>query len=797
MLVKTRWFTAVAIVTLALAIGANAAILSTARGMFYRPLPYRDPGALGVIWGKDVKRGWTTTQTSISDFQVWQQRVSSFESMTAFTWTDYRSFALASNGAAERVRGIAVLPDFLETLGERPFAGRGFLLEEFRGEHRVALMSYALWQSQFGGDPAIVGRAIRLNREPYTVTGVLPKDFEIPVLDDAAQIIVPLRVDSTEAMDRKQRLLIGVGRLRAGHTFAAARAELETSSTQLAHDHAEDTGFTASLQSLRDAEGLQSARQKLPIFLWTVGALLIVAAANVAGILLSRFAARRPELVVRSALGASRLRLTRQMLTEALMLSLIAGALSILIYQWAAELLLSYKPFYIPFEPHVTLDWFTILTVLSISVAVGFLFGLFPSLTIARTDLRQEISRTGARGAAWLHDQFRNALLVAEIALSIALLTGAGLMTNTVARISRINIGFDPKDLCLARISLDRTLYPSEANQLAFFFSLVERLGSRRGVIAATGASHFCNYDPSGWCIGNPIRIPDNPVDRAKDTSTTVVMPGFFSAIRMPILRGREFRENESAPVAVVDQTFVDQFFPDRDPIGQPIELLQTAMHGDLEVKAGLRTIVGVVPPVRRISYGATPFPQIYVPFSQNPVSSMFVVVRGPELAGAAAIRAAVAALDSELPVYRSATMRGWIDRFYGSQRFELLILAAFSGVALLISASGLYAVISHRVVERTREMGIRLALGATRANIEWVVLRQTAILIGSGAAAGIAAAGVLGQLISKFIYGVSPRDPLMLGLTCAVVLFISIAAVYIPARRASRMDPLTALRHQ
>lgn len=798
MLVKTRGFTAVAIITLALGIGANTAILSIGRGMFYRPLPYRDAGALGVIWGKDVKRGWSTTNASVGDFQAWQQRASSFASMTAFTWTDYGSFALASNAGADRVRGIAVLPNLFETLGERPFAGRGFLPEEFRGEHRVLLMSYALWQLHFAGDPAIVGGTVRLNRQPYTVIGILPKDFEIPALDDAAQIIVPLRLDSTEALDRTQRLLIGAGRLKTGHSFAEARAELESISTQLAHDHAEDAGFSTNLQTLRAAEGLQDARQKIPIFLWTVALLLSIAAANVAGILLSRFAARQPELVVRSALGASRPRLARQLLTEALMLSLIAGALAILVSQWAAEFLLSYKPFYVPFELHVTLDWFTILTILSISIAVGFLFGLFPSFTIARTDLHQEMSRTGARGAAWLRDQFRNALLVAEIGLSIALLMGAGLMMDTLVRISHINIGFDPKDLALARISLDQTRYASEANQFAFFTSLFEHLASSPGVISATGASHFCDYDPSGWCIGNPIRIPgDRAADRAKDTSTTVVMPGFFAAIRMPILRGREFGEKESAPVAIVDQTFVDKFFPDRDPIGQQIELLHASMRGDVEVKAGLRTIIGVVPPVRRIAYWATPFPQTYVPFSQNPVSSMFAVVRKPELAGAVAIGAAVAALDSELPVYRTATMQGWIDRFYGSQRFELLILAAFSGIALLISASGLYAVISHRVTERTRELGIRLALGASSPNIEWLMLRQTGIPIGGGAVVGLAAAGGLGQLISKFVYGVQSRDPLMLALTCTVVLLISMTAVYIPARRAARMDPLVALRHE
>src|SRR5579871_1929158 len=478
------------------------------------------------------------------------------------------------------------------------------------------------------------------------------------------------------------------------------------------------------------------------------------------------------------------------------MLSLLAAVLAVGVALWTSDVVLAYKPFYMPFELHSTLDWTTVLTILGVSLAIGLTFGIVPAMTVSRTNLNEAMNRSGMRGGApWWRDQTRNALLVGEVGLSVALLAGTAMMVNTLVKISQVNIGFNPDGLTVSRIALDRTRYPSEANQAAFYRALVDKLGSSPGVTAATAASHFCNYDPSGWCIGDPVRVPGNAATEKSPGSQTVVMAGFFSAIGMPILRGREFNAHESMPVMIVDETFADRFFPNQDPIGQQVELLRSTMTGDEEIKPGLRTIIGVVPVVRRIAYWAKPFPQAYVPFEQNPVPAMFAVIRTRDGAGESPIRAAVSSLDSDLPVYRVNTMKDWITRFYASQRFEMLVLGVFSAIALLISASGLYAVISHRVTQRTREIGVRLALGAKRSDVEWVVLQQAAMLIGGGIAAGIGAASVLGKLISKLVFGVRPQDPATLAAAAGLVLLISMLAVYLPARRAAKMDPLTALR--
>ena len=801
MLAKAPTLSVTAVVTLALGIGANTGLLSIGRTLLYRPLPYQDPGQLAVLWGKNVKQHWDTTMVSVPDVLDWQRQATSFDSITGITWTDYEVFSLASEAGAERVRGAAVLPNLFETLRTQPLIGRGFLPEDFAGDKRVLLLGFATWKTRFGSDPTLVGRTIRVNREPYTVVGILPKNFEVPVLDDGIEILVPLRLDAADALDRNQRIVFGVGRRKSGTTMAQAQTEMQTIGARLAAEYKDDAGYSVNTANLRDSEGLTDLREKLPIFLVTVLLMVVISAANVAGILLSRFAARQPELVVRNALGASRGRLVRQLLTESLILTGLAGAFAIAVAKWVADLLASYKPFYMPYRGPVELGSTALIFIPTLSLVIGVVFGLFPALTAVRTNLNELMNRASLRvGGAWLQEKLRNGLVSVEVALSVALLIGASLMVTTIVRISSVDVGFNPQGLAMSRITLDAHRYPSPGNQIAFYQSLVSQLQSQPGVEAASAMSHFGDFDPSGWNMGNPIAIPGQPsreLAARPHSVVTVVMPGFFSAFGMRMLRGRGFESKESEPVIIVDQTFVNKFFPGQDPIGRQVELLQNSMRADEAVQSGVRTIIGVVPPVRRIAYWAKPFPQAYVPFTETPVPSMYVMVRTRDGSGAAVIRKAVAALDNEVPVWSSATMRGWISQFYASQRFELLVLAAFGAIALAISASGLYAIIAHRVTQRTRELGIRLALGATRHDVEWVVLRQAAALIGVGIAAGLAAALAIGQLLSKFLFGVRPHDPLTFGLAAAMVALISLIAIYVPARRAAHMDPLLALRYE
>lgn len=801
MLAKSPGFSAVAIATLSLGIGANTAILSVGHSVLYRPLPYKKASDLAIVWGKDLKRGWNRTQLSVPDFLDYQRLSTSFQAMSGYTWTDYMTFSLSGENGAQRIRGAAVMPGLFRLLDAHPFIGREFLPEEFIGDKHVALLGYETWRTHFGANRDLVGRTIRVNREPYTVIGILPEGCEIPVLDAGLGILVPLRLDSTEAQSRAERLVVGVGLLKPDVKLQTARVELDQIGKRLGAEFPEDALYTAAVETLRDSEGLEDAKAALPVFLVTVLLMMLIAAANAAGILLSRFANRSDELVVRSALGATNWRVVRQLLIESLLLAGLAGILAVLVAEWVGDLLISYEPFYMPVTPkHILSEW-AVAAVVVLTTGTGLIFGLLPALTASRMNLSEAMNRASRRiGSGWRQGQMRNALIAVEVAISVALLAGAGLMINTVVRIARVDIGFDARGLALARISLDSKRYPPGASQLAFYQTLAGQLAAQPEVYAATVASHFSQFDPSGYDMGNPVRIPRRTLsahEAPTGTETTVVAPGFFSTVGMRLLRGRDFSASEAVPAIVVDQVFADKFFPHEDALGKQVMLLADGMRMDEAVKVGLRTIVGVVAPVRRISYSLKPFPQAYVPLSQNPVPAMYAIVRARNGNGAAAIRRAVARLDSELPVFWADTATNWVDKFYAGQRFELLALGAFAIVALLVSASGLYSVVSYRVAQRTRELGIRLALGASRRNVEWMVLRQAAGVIGVGLLVGLAGAGAIGRVLSKLLFGVQPNDPLTLIAGTGLVLTISLLAVYVPSRRGARMEPLAALRYE
>lgn len=795
LLLKSPGFTFLAIATLALGIGASAGIVLVGRAMLFRPLPYRDPSRLLVLQSANPQRGWTGGPVSVPDLFDWQRRSGSFASISGFTWTDYESFAVTTGEGAQRINGVAVLPHLFDTLDARPLFGRDFLPAEFFGHPRVALLGYRTWTQLFGGSPDLVGHAIRVNREPYTVVGILPAEFELPGITDAAQILVPLSLDSSDAASRQLRLMWPFGRLKPGATRAQAQSELEVIGRRLAADHPEDVGFSVRAGTLRDAEGLDDARQKLPVFLATVLLLMGIAGANVAGILLSRFAARRGELVIRTALGASRGRLVRQLTTESVLIAATAGACGLIVALWVADLVVSFKPFYIPFAFGVRLDPGTLLAVAALSLVIGVVFGCLPALTVATTNLQDLMQRTAGRVSGGWQERLRNGLVVAEVAMSVAFLIGTALMISTMWHISRVPVGFDPRGLSMGRISLDPNRYGSGESQRAFYDSLLAKISGTPGVDAATGASHLVDFDPSGWSMGAGIRVPGRSSGAPATSSVSVVMPGYFGAMRVPMRRGTDFSGHESVPAIIVDQTFADKFFPHADPIGRQVELLEPPMRDDEDVKPGLRTIVGVVPIVRRIAYWATPFPQAYVPFTQNPVPSMFAIARSRDGSGVAAIRRGVASLDRDVAVYRSATMESWISRFYSSQRFELLALSVFAAIALAIAASGLYAVISYRVAQRTRELGVRLALGATPSSLQRLVLRQAAALTAAGLAAGLGAGAGVSRILSKFLFGVRPFDPATLVGAAAFVGCVALVAAYVPVRRAVLLDPIVALR--
>ena len=793
MLRKSFCFTVVSVATLSLGIGATAGIILVARAMLFRPLPYADPSRVLVLWSTNVKRGWTSGPASVPDVLDWQRRVSSFAAIGGFTWTDYESFAATSADGAERISGVAVLPGLFEALQSRPLFGRDFLPQEFYGGQRVALLGYRSWKERFGGSPDLVGRTIRLNRQAYTIVGILPADFELPVITNAAQVLVPFRLDSKDATDRRQHLITVFGRLRAGIGVPQAQAEMTLISGQLASAHPEDADFGVRLAGLRDSEGLSSARDQLPIFLVTVLLMMLIAGANVAGILLSRFAARRGELATRTALGATRGRLIGQLTTESLLLTGTSGVLALIVALWVADFVVSLKPFYIPYTFTVHLDAGIVAIVAGLSLGLGFVFGGLPALTVANANLNEVITRVSARINAGWQERLRNGLIIVEVALSIAFLVGAALMIGTMWHITHVEIGFDPHNVAVGRMDLDTDRYGSPESQRAFYEKLIIDVAAKPGIDGVTAASHLVDFDPSGWAMANPCRLAGT--DAAPVTSfVSVVMPNYFDVMRIPVRRGSPFSGRDDGPVAIVDETFAERLFPGANPIGREIELLDAPMRADEAVRGGRRTIVGVVSAIHRVAYWAKPIPQVYVPAAQNPVSSMFAIVRA-NAGGVSAIRESVARLDRDVAVYRASTMRSWIDRFYASQRFELLVLSVFGSIALVMTASGLYAAVAFRISQRMRELGIRLALGATHGSIQWLVLRQVGVVVSAGALAGIGLGAAVGRMLAKVLFGVKPFDTPSFVVIAAVVTLVSLAAAFVPIRRKALSNPILALR--
>jgi predicted permease len=795
MLLKSPAFTSLAIATLALGIGSTAGIVLVGRAMLFRTLPYKDPSQLVVLWATNVKQGWTSGPEPVQDVLEWQRRARSFSAVSGFTWTDYESFSLSTGEGAQRINGVAVLPSLFDALGARPLFGRDFLPSEFVGHPRAAIIGYRTWKEQFGGSLDLVGRSIRINREPYTVVGILPDDFELPAITNAAQLLVPLPLDSADAQARGLRLITAFGRLKPGVSMAQAQSEMDVVARAQAADRIEDAGFGVRAGTLRDAEGLQNARQQLPVFLATVLLLMLIAGANVAGILLSRFSTRRGELVVRAALGASRGRLIRQFTTEGLLISIVAGALGLIVAMWVADLVLSFKPFYIPFTFRVRIDAPIMLIVGALSLSIGLVFGCLPAVTATSANMFDLMKRETERISGGWHERLRDGLVVAEMALSVAFLAGAALMVRTMWNIAKVPVGFDPAGLSMGRISLDAARYGTLESQRAFYQSLVSNIAATPGIEAATAASHLVDFDPAGWAMANGVRVPGAAPAASGTTFVSVVMSGYFGAMRMPLRHGTDFTGREAAPSIIVDQTFADRFFKNADPIGRQVELLQPPMRADESVTPGLRTVIGVVPNVRRVAYWATPFPHAYVPFTQNPVRSMFAIARAPDDSGGVAIRSAVQRIDRDVAIYKSASMPSWIARFYSSQRFELLVLSVFGAIALMIAASGVYAVIAYRVAQRTREMGVRLALGATPSDVQWLVLRQAAGPAGLGLAAGFGTAASVGRMLANFLFDVRPFDPAAFIAVSVFVGSVTLAATVVPIRRALRLDPMQALR--
>jgi putative ABC transport system permease protein len=811
-LLRQPGFTLVAVLTLALGIGANTAIFSVVNAVLLRPLPYSHPDRLALINTTNLARGMTDFGTSLPDFRAWQERNHSFEKIAAFS---SNSFNISGTAEPERVPGAQASVDLFTVLGVLPARGRVFTAdEETFGKHHVVILSENLWQRRFGGDPGIIGQTMMLNGEPYTIIGVMPRSFQFP--DPTVALWTPLAVaDGAENSTRGNYWLGVVGRLKPEVSPVQAQAELDGIFKKLEQEEAFLSGFGTQVLPLHEAT-VGSVKTALSVLLAAVALVLLIACANVANLLLARAAARQREVAVRTALGAGRGRLIRQLLTESLLLGLAGGALGLFLAIWGVDVLIKLGP-NVPRLGEVTIDRTVLFFTFALAILTSVVFGLVPALQSSRTDLNETLKESG-RGSIGSKSRFLgSSLVIAEVALSFVLLIGAGLLINSLLRLQRVNPGFRTDHILTMRVSLPEAKYTKDRPELTtgFFNKLIDRVKALPGVefSSVTSAMPLTN---SGW--GKLFTIEDGPAPKSLDEVPNVqyrqVSPDYFGTLSIPVLEGRGFSEHDThltLPVAVINETLARRFFADVDPIGKklylgpPEELVPAGI-----LPPGFRflhfTIVGVVGDVRHNGLNQPLAPEIYTLHEQelagnfaDPSATMSLAVRTrtepTSLIGA--IRREVLGLDREQPIDAVATMDELLSTSLSQARFSTLLLAIFAGVALVLAAVGIYGVMAYTVAQRTHEIGIRMALGAQASNVLALVIRQGLLLALAGTIIGLAGALGLTRVMTSLLYEVSPTDPLTFATDAVILIVVCLLASFIPARRAMKVDPLVALRYE
>ena len=804
MLAKNPGFTAVAVITLGLGIATNTAMFSVVSGVLLRKPPVRDPDRVMMVLSVNRAKGWGNSPehpASAPDFLDWRNDSYSFEEMAAIApWDD---FTLTGQDEPEHVAGMRVSANFFHLLGANPSLGRTFVAgEDEPGRSHVMILSYALWQSHFASDPSLVGKTVKLNGESYTVLAVMPAGFKLmPFL---AQVWIPLAFDSKQLSPagRQSRSFYVFGRLKPEATVEQAQAEMATTSQRMERSDPEaDKGWEARLISLQ--EFLIQAfhiRPALMMLMGTVGLVLLIACANIAGLLLARGAGRKHEIAVRSAMGARRGRLVRQFLSENFLIAMAGAGVGLLLASWGIKILhaaLSFNEWVKPLD--FGIDTRVLIFTICLSLLTVLLFGLAPALQVSRSDLHatlKEGGRSGGVGAA--RGKARRVFVVVEIALALVLLTGAGLMIKSFLETIGADPGFNPRELLRAEVSLPTSKYGSPSQQAAFFQQVTEKLRNLPGAVSAAAAVDLPLAAEAG---GVPFIIegqPGTPPQERPQARYYVVGPDYLQTMEIPLTRGRAFTDfdNQAAPpVALVNEAFARRFFPKEDAIGQHISL-------DTEngVSSPWREIVGVVGNVKDW-FGQPGFnPQLYVPYAQAPSAGMTLVVRtkGDPAALASAVRAAVWSVDKDQPLGNVMTMSQLIEaRGEAGDRLMGELLGIFAGLALILAAVGIYGIIAHGVTQRAHEIGIRIALGAERGSILRLVVGEGMRLAIFGLLIGLVFAYPLPRLFGTAFEGFSVHPSWIFVLAPSLVALAALLASYIPARRATKVDPMEALRYE
>ena len=813
-LVKSPAFTAVAVLTLALGIGANTAVFSLINALLVRPLPYQEPSRIALIWEQFATQGLDRIPVSAPEYLDLEKEFQSGTGLAAF---NYQTFNLGDGDVPERISGAAVSPSLFPLLGVEPIRGRVFAREEQgEGHDDVIVISQWLWQRRFNSDPMLIGRSLLLNGRRYTVIGIMPAKFEFPIplfgiqgnqFAERVDIWKPIAFSSLELKQRGLRSYGLITRLRPGLSLAAAQAELNkiiANWAQTYRDNYAGGGFAARIYPLQD-QIVGGMRTGLTILLGAVVFVLLIACANLATMLLARASARERELAIRVALGAGRWRLLRQILTESILLALAGAACGIVLSAWGLELLKQIGARTIPRLAEVNVDPVVLIVTAVIAVGTGILFGLIPAFATVKPQLTEALKEGGRSSTAGAErNKVRNSLVIAEIALALVLLVGAGLLLKSYGRVQNIDPGFDRRNVLTAEVNLPDTKYPQRESadyregeaMINFWNEALRRVQQLPGVEAAgfttmlplSGSNSDSSFSIEGRVLGKNEAGPDEEIRTAT--------PDYFRVLKTPLLRGRFFSESDNAHapgVVIINDALARKYWPNEDALGKRITFSDTRKPDPKWL-----TIVGIVQSIRHRGLDLDPAPEYYLPLAQRAESSMILAVRSGQdpRTLASAIRREIQSLDADQPIANVRTLETVTADSIAPRRMSMVLLGAFAGIALLLASVGIYGVISYLVVQRTHEIGVRMALGAQRSDVLRLIVGHAAKLVGFGTVIGLVLAFLLTRLLSALLYNVGAFDVTTFLFVTIALAAVALLASYIPAFRAARADPVVALGH-
>jgi putative ABC transport system permease protein len=783
-------FSFVVVLILALGIGANAAIFSFVNGVLLSHLPFQEPERLVLLGERNPEKPGGLSVVSPRNVEDWAKQSETIEQFGA--WRDWRFRINTPEGPDLVSAGIAT-PELFTALRVTPVAGRLFLPEDNQlGHDHVVLISYAYWQSNFGSSSTVIGQPITLDNQSFTIIGVLPQSLKSLGLG-RYKIWAPVSVDEDQYLERYHRNRRVYARLKDGVTIKQARAEMETIGQRLAEQYPKDNaGYRVSVDSLQDSQ-VSSVRTALMVFLGAVGLVLLIACANVANLLLARVTSRRKEFAIRAALGAGRGSLIRQLLTEAIVLAMMGGAAGVLLAFWLVDLFVAISPGNIPRLDQVKLNGPVVIFALLLSLLTGVLFGLAPALGSSKVNLLEQLKEGHRGSSSGVGSRLRGLLVVSQVGLALVLLVGAALLGQTFVRLTNLEPGFNPRNLLTVQVFLPIDRY-KDGNQVADLFKRVtEDLRSIPGVRSAGATSagpEFGGRELVDFLVEGKSAPPSGDYPKARYYN---VGPDYFHTMQIPLLAGREFtdRDTPDAPaVAIINQTMARRFFGDNDPIGKRVVLVRDKSSVE---------IAGVVGDIKRFEADDVIEPEIYWPYMQKPRWATYFAIRtdSDPRSIVPAVRSRVAAIDNDVPLLNVETVEEAVGDALKEPRFNIAVIGVFATLALLLASVGLYAVISYSVAQRTHEIGVRIAVGAGQRDILRLIVGQGMLLTTIGVGIGLAGAFALTRTISTLLFGVSASDPTTFAGVSLLLILVALLACYVPARRAMKVDPIVALRHE